>query len=85
MVELQRGDFSANILPLGKLSTKGMGRRGPNPKEVRTLEDGVVVPLGCPVDLSDHQSQSWHNEYIVYDPGQIKMRYLIHVRIQPGN
>ncbi|KAJ4896666.1 Poly [ADP-ribose] polymerase 2 [Raphanus sativus] len=83
MVELQREDFSANILPPGKL--RRMGRRGPNPKEARTLEDGVIVPLGCPVDLNDYKSQLWHSEYIVYDPGQIKIRYLIHVRIQPGN
>ncbi|WZZ65178.1 hypothetical protein YC2023_076548 [Brassica napus] len=62
-----------------------MGRRSPNPKEARTLEDSVVVPLGCPVDQMDYKSQLWHNEYILYDLGQIRMRYLVHVRTQPGN
>lgn len=34
-----------------------MGRTAPNPSEAKTLEDGVVVPLGKPVDHSS--SKVW--------------------------
>uniref|UniRef100_A0A7I4FF06 Poly [ADP-ribose] polymerase n=2 Tax=Physcomitrium patens TaxID=3218 RepID=A0A7I4FF06_PHYPA len=49
MNELLRSDYHANKLPAGKLSTKGVGRTFPDPKEYKTLENGVVVPVGQPI------------------------------------
>ncbi|RID70829.1 hypothetical protein BRARA_C02811 [Brassica rapa] len=80
MNELLNSDYNADKLPPGKLSTKGVGRTAPNPSEAKTLEDGVVVPLGKPVDHSSSKGALLYNEYIVYNTEQIKMRYVIQVK-----
>ncbi|KAJ0250128.1 hypothetical protein HA466_0143210 [Hirschfeldia incana] len=80
MNELLNSDYNADKLPPGKLSTKGVGRTAPNPSEAKTLEDGVVVPLGKPVDHSSSKGSLLYNEYIVYNTEQIKMRYVIQVK-----
>lgn len=80
MNELLNSDYNADKLPPGKLSTKGVGRTAPNPSEAKTLEDGVVVPLGKPVDHSSSKGTLLYNEYIVYNTEQIKMRYVIQVK-----
>jgi poly [ADP-ribose] polymerase len=49
MQELFTGNFNADQLPSGKLSTKGVGRTAPDTKEYMALPDGVTVPLGKPV------------------------------------
>ncbi|GKU86867.1 hypothetical protein SLEP1_g1338 [Rubroshorea leprosula] len=48
MVELRRAKSDADKLPDGKLSTKGVGATEPSPSEAKTLDDGVIVPLGKP-------------------------------------
>ncbi|CAH8294414.1 unnamed protein product [Eruca vesicaria subsp. sativa] len=80
MNELLNSDYNADKLPPGKLSTKGVGRTAPNPSEAKTLEDGVVVPLGKPVEHSSSKGSLLYNEYIVYNTEQIKMRYVIQVK-----
>ncbi|KAL0712179.1 hypothetical protein Bca4012_019157 [Brassica carinata] len=80
MNELLNSDYNADKLPPGKLSTKGVGRTAPNPSESKTLEDGVVVPLGKPVDHSSSKGSLLYNEYIVYNTEQINMRYVIQVK-----
>ncbi|XP_010522796.1 PREDICTED: poly [ADP-ribose] polymerase 2 [Tarenaya hassleriana] len=82
MAELLYANYSADKLPPGKLSTKGVGKTAPNPSEARTLEDGVVVPLGNPVDQSGPKGTLLYNEYIVYNVEQIRMRYLIQVKFK---
>ncbi|ESQ37899.1 hypothetical protein EUTSA_v10028509mg [Eutrema salsugineum] len=80
MNELLYSDYNADKLPPGKLSTKGVGKTAPNLSEAQTLEDGVVVPLGKPVDHSSSKGTLLYNEYIVYNTEQIKMRYVIQVK-----
>jgi len=80
MNELLYSDYNADNLPPGKLSTKGVGKTAPNPSEAQTLEDGVVVPLGKPVERSCSKGMLLYNEYIVYNVEQIKMRYVIQVK-----
>ncbi|KAJ0229909.1 hypothetical protein HA466_0311460 [Hirschfeldia incana] len=73
-------DYEADNLPPGKLSTKGVGKTEPTPSEAKRLEDGVVVPLGKPVDHSSTMGMLLYNEYVVYNTEQIKMRYVIQVK-----
>ncbi|CAO2203462.1 unnamed protein product [Urochloa humidicola] len=81
MNELLDGDYNANNLPQGKLSTKGVGRMMPDLAEYRTTDDGVLVPLGKPKeDASKRGGCLFRNEYIVYDVDQIRMRYALHVK-----
>ncbi|XP_066166174.1 poly [ADP-ribose] polymerase 2-B isoform X2 [Oryza sativa Japonica Group] len=48
MNELLYGDFGADNLPNGKLSTKGVGQTEPNIAESKITDDGMVIPLGKP-------------------------------------
>ncbi|MCL7050528.1 hypothetical protein MKW94_017417, partial [Papaver nudicaule] len=85
MAELLHGHSGAARLPPGKQSVKGVGSTAPDPAEFQTLDDGVIVPLGKPKQQRDRMaggvlhSGLLHNEYIVYNVDQIRMRYLIHV------
>jgi poly [ADP-ribose] polymerase len=69
-------DYYANLLPEGKHSTKGCGRTAP--KEGRMLGD-VLVPCGEGAPTGSSGSLLY-NEFIVYDVGQIKCRYLFRMR-----
>ncbi|GAM25600.1 hypothetical protein SAMD00019534_087750 [Acytostelium subglobosum LB1] len=73
----------------GTNSTKGIGRRGPEFDNSIVLTNGVTIPLGTPVDTKEPTTDDWHgfnlnmNEYIVYDVGQVRMRYLVQVSDKP--
>lgn len=82
MAELLAANYDANILPPGKLSTKGVGGTAPDIREAQTLEDGVVVPLGKPKKQPGPKVSLLYNEYIVYNVEQIKMRYVVHVNFK---
>lgn len=49
-------------LPSGLHSTWGMGRTEPDPAASRTLDDGVLVPLGKPLN-KDINTSLLYNEY----------------------
>ncbi|XP_077581070.1 poly [ADP-ribose] polymerase 2 [Stigmatopora nigra] len=84
--ELLNADYHANNLPEGKHSTKGIGRTGPNPENFVTLND-MTIPMGPAVKTTDNVASSskgavyslLYNEYIVYNPAQVRMRYLLRV------
>ncbi|CAL8343212.1 unnamed protein product [Merluccius merluccius] len=80
--ELLDADYEAHKLPEGKHSTKGMGRTGPNPENAVSL-DGVTVPMGPAVKTGTGKAGAYsllYNEFIVYDPSQVRMRYLLRVQ-----
>ncbi|XP_010325650.2 poly [ADP-ribose] polymerase 2 isoform X1 [Solanum lycopersicum] len=79
MNELLSANSDADKLPLGKLSTKAVGAMAPDFKEAQILEDGVIVPLGNPKERPKHEGNLLHNEYIVYNVEQLRMRYVIQV------
>ncbi|KAH0649409.1 hypothetical protein KY285_034657 [Solanum tuberosum] len=84
MNELLSANSDADKLPLGKLSTKAVGATAPDFKEAQILEDGVIVPLGNPKEQPKHEGILLHNEYIVYNVEQIRMRYVIQVEFNYG-
>jgi len=63
--------------PKGKHSVKGCGKTGPDPSADVTLEDGTIVPVGKGTNTSVANSSLLYNEYIVYDVGQINIKYLL--------
>ncbi|XP_066280586.1 poly [ADP-ribose] polymerase tankyrase-like isoform X1 [Branchiostoma lanceolatum] len=68
--------------PEGFHSTKGVGRKEPHPAGNVTVQQGVTIPLGETVDTPppSEERRYWYlpnNEYIVYDPAQVRLRYLI--------
>ncbi|RPD56226.1 PARP-domain-containing protein [Lentinus tigrinus ALCF2SS1-6] len=72
----------------GKKSTKGLGRT--QPAEWQDCGDaldhpelrGCHMPKGPGKDVSDPKVYLQYNEYIVYDPSQIRLRYLLMVKMQ---
>ncbi|XP_066537171.1 poly [ADP-ribose] polymerase 2 [Hoplias malabaricus] len=80
--ELLDANYDADKLPSGKHSTKGLGQTAPDPKNSVTL-DGVTVPLGPGVQTGVGSRGGYsllYNEFVVYNPAQIRMRYLLRVR-----
>uniref|UniRef100_A0A4W6BPI2 Poly [ADP-ribose] polymerase n=1 Tax=Lates calcarifer TaxID=8187 RepID=A0A4W6BPI2_LATCA len=80
--ELLDADYEANKLPAGKHSTKGLGQTGPDPKNSVTL-DGVTVPMGPGVKTGVGKNSGYsllYNEFIVYNPAQTRMRYLLRIK-----
>ncbi|KAM3603788.1 uncharacterized protein V6R79_002093 [Siganus canaliculatus] len=80
--ELLDADYQANNLPAGKHSTKGLGQTGPNPRNSVSL-DGVTVPMGPGVKTGVGKKNSYsllYNEFIVYNPAQVRMRYLLRIK-----
>jgi len=73
----------------GFQSTKGLGRRGPNPSNIKTTFDGEII---ADADLIEYPQRTtrdkenniinvpfvlnW-NEYVIYDEQQAKLKYLI--------
>ncbi|MFT7800163.1 poly ADP-ribose polymerase 2 isoform X1 [Arapaima gigas] len=80
--ELLTADYDASKLPVGKHSTKGLGQTAPDPKHA-VLLDGVTVPLGPCMKTGVGQDGGYtllYNEFIVYNPNQTRMRYLLKVQ-----
>lgn len=84
MNELLSSNSNADKLPVGKLSTKGVGATAPDFEKAQILEDGVIVPLGNPKERPKHKGGLLYNEYIVYNVEQIRMRYVIQVEFNYG-
>ncbi|XP_067109063.1 poly [ADP-ribose] polymerase 2 [Osmerus mordax] len=80
--ELLDADYQAEQLPAGKHSTKGLGQTGPSPDNSLTL-DGMTVPMGPSKKTGVGEKGGYsllYNEFIVYNPAQTRMRYLLRVR-----
>lgn len=43
------------------------------------LANGCSIPIGKVIDYSDQERYIAHNEYVVYDESQIRIRYLVQV------
>ncbi|XP_068953804.1 poly [ADP-ribose] polymerase 2 isoform X1 [Petaurus breviceps papuanus] len=80
--ELLEANPEAAGLLQGKHSTKGMGKMAPNPSHYVIL-NGTTVPLGPASDTGVLNPQGYtlnYNEFIVYDPSQVRMRYLLKIQ-----
>ena len=72
-------DHNANNLPKGKHSTLGVGNVGPPEETWDNLDKDVRIPLGKPKPITG--AGYGNNEYIVYDISQVKMRFLIRMKL----
>lgn len=73
-------DYNANKLPQDTNSTLGCGRFGPAPSREVVHKDGFTIPMGpgskTPVEIASLA----YNEYVVYSPDQVKLKYLLKCR-----
>ena len=74
-------------LPNSKLhSVMGIGKNGPDPTGNVYLPSGCVVPLGNKTTTPEHtlpRGEYWalnHNEYVVYDTTQVRIKYMVELR-----
>ncbi|RWR99425.1 poly [ADP-ribose] polymerase 1-like protein, partial [Dinothrombium tinctorium] len=81
MWELSDANFVTS-LPEGKHSVKGIGKTSPDANEAITLEDGVFVPCGKPIESKKKSTSLLYNEYIVYDVEQVNIKYLLKVEFK---
>uniref|UniRef100_A0A3Q2CG68 Poly [ADP-ribose] polymerase n=1 Tax=Cyprinodon variegatus TaxID=28743 RepID=A0A3Q2CG68_CYPVA len=80
--ELLDADYEGHNLPPGKHSTKGLGQTGPDPRNAVTL-NGMTVPMGPGVKTKVSNPGGYsllYNEFIVYNPAQTRMRYLLRIQ-----
>ncbi|XP_063157535.1 poly [ADP-ribose] polymerase 2 [Candoia aspera] len=80
--ELLEANPEAEKLLVSKHSTKGLGKLAPSLASCVSLH-GAIVPLGPAVETGIAKSPGYtlnYNEFIVYDPCQVRMKYLLKVR-----
>uniref|UniRef100_A0A8C6RVR9 Poly [ADP-ribose] polymerase n=1 Tax=Nannospalax galili TaxID=1026970 RepID=A0A8C6RVR9_NANGA len=80
--ELLEANPKAEGLLQGKHSTKGLGKMAPSPTHFITL-NGSTVPIGPASDTGILNPEGYtlnYNEFIVYSPNQVHMRYLLKVQ-----
>ncbi|TNN08103.1 Poly [ADP-ribose] polymerase 1 isoform 1 [Schistosoma japonicum] len=70
----------ASDLPPNYHSRKGIGSLTPDPSTFYTNKDGVVYPIGKPIDSNVPNTTLCYNEYIVYNVSQVKQKYLVRVK-----
>jgi len=63
--------------PHGYLSVQGCGRNVPSPSGTFITSKGVGIPLGKLEADPERPSGLNHNEFIVYDESQIKIKYAV--------
>jgi len=67
-------------LPKGCHSTHGMGTRTPDPSKSVKLDGDITVPSGPVINNPDSRAGIGHDEYVVYNVNQVKIRYLLKVK-----
>jgi len=80
MNELLRDEYMEKA-PSGKHCTKALGMAAPNQKENQKIPNDVTVPAGKIVSTGIRSACS-HNEYIIYDVGQVNIRYLLRLKFK---
>jgi poly [ADP-ribose] polymerase len=81
MQELKQA-AAINQPPAGKNSVKGMGTVVPDVNASHVRSDGVIIPLGKPLNQNMVQNYGFlaFNEFIVYDEAQVNMQYLVKMK-----
>ena len=65
--------------------TKGVGRFSPAVEEHETIDGDVTVPVGRLKPDPSYKGSLLYNEFIVYDPAQVRMRYLVKLKFVPNH
>jgi len=81
--DLLAADYDADQLPEGCHSTRGLGKTAPDSKDNHVMSDGLIVPIGKPVDTGVNNPNGYtlnYNEYVVYDTSQIRAKYLVQLK-----
>ncbi|XP_057482923.1 protein ADP-ribosyltransferase PARP3 isoform X2 [Actinidia eriantha] len=72
----------AKILEENKVAVKGLGRKKTDESEHFVWKDDIKVPRGRLVKTEHKDSPLEYNEYAVYDPKQVSMRFVVAVKYE---
>lgn len=64
------------------MAVKGLGRKKADESEYFTWKDDVKVPCGRLISSGYEDSSLEYNEYAVYDPKQVRIKYLVSVKLK---
>eukprot|EP01133_Synstelium_polycarpum_P000362 gene362-420_t len=80
MNELKKDQYMEKA-PAGTHSTKALGNAAPDQKENKKIHTDITIPMGKmkPTGL---KTACTHNEFIVYDIAQVRIRYILKVHVQ---
>ncbi|KAL4591713.1 hypothetical protein LXL04_004684 [Taraxacum kok-saghyz] len=65
-----------------KMEVKGLGRKKTDEKEHFVWKDDIMVPCGRLVESEHKDSPLEYNEYAVYDPKQVMIKFLVGVKFE---
>ncbi|GAM18341.1 hypothetical protein SAMD00019534_015160 [Acytostelium subglobosum LB1] len=66
--------------PTGTHSTKALGMSAPDQKGNTKVEDDITIPIGK-ITRTGMSTSCTHNEFIVYDISQVKIKYILKVNV----
>ncbi|KAK9280654.1 hypothetical protein L1049_014351 [Liquidambar formosana] len=82
IIEIKSPPEDTNSLEEKQLGVKGLGRKKPDESEHTIWKDNIKVPCG-PLTPSGHkESPLKYNEYAVYNPKQVSIRFVVGVKFE---
>ncbi|OMO89151.1 hypothetical protein COLO4_19902 [Corchorus olitorius] len=82
IVELKNLPEDTNSLEEKKACVKGLGRKKPDESEFINWKDDIKVPCGRLIPSEHKDSPLEYNEYTVYDPKQVCIKFLVAVKYE---
>ncbi|KAK6926582.1 WGR domain, partial [Dillenia turbinata] len=84
-MNLDLAELDTKSLEEKKMGVKGLGGKSRDESEHRVWKDDIKVPCGRLVSSGHEDSPLEYNEYAVYDPKQVSIRFLVQVTFEPQN
>nr|DAD28810.1 TPA_asm: hypothetical protein HUJ06_030278 [Nelumbo nucifera] len=82
VTELKSPPEDTKTLEEKKAGVKALGRKKPDESEHTTWKDDIRVPCGKLIPTGQEDSPLEFNEYAVYDPKQVSIRFLVAVKYE---
>ncbi|KAL4334008.1 hypothetical protein GQ457_07G035610 [Hibiscus cannabinus] len=82
IIELKNPPEDTKQFEEKKVCVKGLGRKKPDESEFIDWKDDIKVPCGRLIPSEHKDSPLEYNEYTVYDPKQVSMKFLVGVKFE---
>ncbi|GMI92254.1 Poly(ADP-Ribose) Polymerase 3 [Hibiscus trionum] len=82
IIELKNPPEDTKQFEEKKVCVKGLGRKIPDESEFIDWKDDIKVPCGRLIPSEHKDSPLEYNEYTVYDPKQVSMKFLVGVKFE---
>ncbi|KAK8679759.1 hypothetical protein V6N13_145195 [Hibiscus sabdariffa] len=82
IIELKNPPEDTKQFQEKKVCVKGLGRKKPDESEFIDWKDDIKVPCGRLIPSEHNNSPLEYNQYTVYDPKQVSMKFLVGVKFE---